>query len=177
MRKTFKRQVGTVCGVAFAFLFVVNPILLGSPIPVFHYESLPNAVEVLGWSEDGLKLADGRVVMPQGMRRLPGKSNVLSVLVKQGVQVEPDGDVFGRVSLSKRCGNDPTLFNLHRINIGSYLAYAREGEFVVAPTAAEPQAKGLALFPNGVSYSLHNFDEFQKSYLARLKSNGRYVSR
>lgn len=101
---------------------------LGFTLPIFRYEPLNNPERVVGWSAKGLGLADGRVVLPKGMRALPLKSAALTELTRRGVEVGRDGRVFGQVKLWHWCGNDPVWSDIRRVDIAQVLAFLREGK-------------------------------------------------
>jgi hypothetical protein len=102
--------------------------LFGWPVPLTHIEMLHWPVDVVGWSPDGLMLANGRRVMPKGMRRLPVRSAGLTAAIRRDVEVHPDGRVVGLVRIWHWCGNDALQNDVRRIDLAHLLAYLREGE-------------------------------------------------
>lgn len=116
-----------------AVAFYVSPMgqfysLTGSLWPKSHIESLCDPIAVKGWTDEGLLLADGRTVSLPGIRRLPKTSVALSRAVKDGVEIQADGQVVGLLKVWHWCGNDPMKNDVRRIPIGPLLCYLREGE-------------------------------------------------
>jgi len=68
-------------------------------VPIKRIETLHNAVAVTGWSSNGLRLADGRIVQLPGIHSLPSESDALTETTKRGVEIAADG----RVWCSERC--------------------------------------------------------------------------
>ncbi|HMC11203.1 MAG TPA: hypothetical protein VKH44_07925, partial [Pirellulaceae bacterium] len=60
-------------------------------------EQLNSPLQIAGWSDGGLKLADGRNVALPGIKELPSRSIVLSEATKRGVEVANDGRVYGLI--------------------------------------------------------------------------------
>lgn len=136
-------------------------------------EPLIHPVAVKGWSDKGLLLADGRFMMPAGMRKLPIKSELLALATKRGVDVLPNGHVFGQVSMFHWCGNDPIKQDLRRFDLGDLLAYYREGECI-----PEPVDDGWSRKPSTIFYreridisELHRFRDFQVAYHEQMKED------
>ncbi|HWD37969.1 MAG TPA: hypothetical protein VG944_03920 [Fimbriimonas sp.] len=111
----------------------MNFLLTGSLWPLSHVDRLTNPVQVSGWTEGGLRLADGRIVMPLGMIRLPETSAVLQTLTEHGVQVDSDGRTYGLVRIWHSCGNDPVRYDLSKIDLAQLLAFEREGKSTLKP--------------------------------------------
>jgi len=73
-------------------------------------------------------LANHQSVMPAGMRRLPATSQVLEAATKGGVEVSPDGHVYGRLVGHRSCGNDAIWWSVRRVDLAQLLTYVKEGE-------------------------------------------------
>lgn len=125
------RNSAAILGIG-GFLLVVIPSceyysLTGSFWPRSHIESLRGPISVKGWSDDGLLLADGRIVPLPGIRTLPRTSRALSLATKDGVEILPDGQVVGLLKVWHWCGNDPVRDDVRRIPLGPLLCFLREG--------------------------------------------------
>ena len=110
-----------------------NMFMFGSLVPRSHVDHLNNATNVIRWDEDGLVLTGGRRVIPQGMTKLPKDSATLAIATKEGVEVTPDGRVFGLVKLWHWCGNDAVRYDLSKIDLAQLLAYHHEGQSTLKP--------------------------------------------
>jgi hypothetical protein len=108
-------------------------LLTGHFFPINRIDNLVNSQTVSGWQEDGLKLSDGRVIMPLGMKKLPKSSESLSIVLKNGVEVASDGKVYGLIKIHHWCGNDPVENDLRKIDIGQLLAFYHEGTSTIKP--------------------------------------------
>lgn len=102
--------------------------LTGSLWPISKIDKLNFPIQVASFDSRGLKLADGRTVMPAGMIELPKDSQSLKILTSNGVEVSPDQKVYGLVQIAHTCGNDAVKFELRRMDIAQILAYYREGK-------------------------------------------------
>ena len=143
----------------------------GRLLPQMHIETLKDRVDVVDWSDQGLRLADGRTVMPAGMLKFPAKSSLVAPLVRRGVEVAADGKVYGQLERRVTCGNDAVLLDVRRIDIGDFLAYARQGEFEVAPSPDDPKPyENRPLLPDGKILLPSQFNRFKASYDARVKN-------
>ena len=114
-------------------------LMTGVPFPLSHVDRLRHPVMVRSWSEKGLQLADGREVMPLGMRKLPLRSTALREVTKDGVEVAEDGRVFGRLRIWHWCGNDPLRNDVRRIDVAHLLTYFRQGVPVARLMARGPK--------------------------------------
>jgi hypothetical protein len=109
--------------------FVAPPLLRWRTIE----EHLTNPRTVRDWSSEGLRLEDGQTVALPGISSLPAKSAILSELVRQGVELTPDGRVMGLVRIWHWCGNDPVRRHTARVDIAHVLLYF--GDMPVSPDA------------------------------------------
>ena len=109
--------------------------LTGRWFPIRMVDVLHSPSLVTGWSEDGLRLADGRTVQLPGFRKLPRKSAALTQTTKRGVEIAGDGRVFGLVRVLHWCGNDPVREHVARVDVADMLMYLREGEWSAPPSA------------------------------------------
>jgi hypothetical protein len=122
------KAVQWVAAIVLSILVLWGLSPLGFTLPVFKYEPLNSPQRVVGWSGKGLMLADGRVVLPKGMKTLPLRSAALAELTRRGVEVDRDGQVYGQVNLWHWCGNDPVRSDVRRVDIAHVLAFVREGK-------------------------------------------------
>lgn len=100
-------------------------------------EELRAPVAVVGWTTAGLRLADGRVVLPAGLLALPATSEALAEATGRGVEVAPDGRVVGLVRVHRTCGNDPVRERIVRVDLARFLEFLGEGT-TVGPPDPEP---------------------------------------
>jgi hypothetical protein len=107
--------------------------LTGHFFPINRIDKLVDSHFVSGWSENGLRMSDGRLVMPLGMKALPKTSESLSIVLNNGVEVASDGKVYGLVKIHHWCGNDPVEYDLRKIDIGQLLAFYHEGTSTIKP--------------------------------------------
>jgi hypothetical protein len=103
-------------------------------------ETLASPVEVTGWAPTGLHLADGRSVMPRGMRSLPVTSVALAEATKRGIELAGDGRAYGLVKVHHWCGNDRIGEHIARVDLALYLEYLDEGQASAPPV---PELAGL----------------------------------
>lgn len=122
-----------IAGAYAVFYFGLNYLLWGRLTPLSHVEKLENPVEVVSWEPQGLRLADGRTVLPAGMIELPEQSDTLRVATKEGVEIAPDGRVFGLVKMWHWCGNDPVRHDISRVDVAQLLAFHQEGKSSLQP--------------------------------------------
>lgn len=105
-----------------------------SPFPIFKEEKLANPQRVRSWTADGF-VFDGSQVprLPVGMTRLPERSPLLEKLVSRGVEIGADGRMYGQIDLFLKCGNDPVMRDIRRVEIAQWLAYYWLGETTLKP--------------------------------------------
>jgi hypothetical protein len=115
-----------VCGIVLALIAYAQPERI--------IETLASPVEVTGWTPTGIHLADGRSVMPRGMRSLPGVSAALTEATRRGIELAGDGRVFGLVQVH-RLGPwiDPIDEHIARVDLALYLEFLREGQAAETP--------------------------------------------
>src|SRR5262245_13928214 len=103
--------------------------------PIRKVEVLHSPTLVTGWSEDGLRLADGRILQLPGFRKLPRESAALTEATKRGVEIASDGRVYGLVRIWHWCGNDPVREHIARVDLADMLMFLRQGEWATAPSS------------------------------------------
>jgi len=108
--------------------------LTGQFFPTRKVEALHSPIGITGWSESGLRLADGRTVQLPGFRKLPPASPALTEATKRGVEIAADGRVYGLVRVHHWCGNDPVREHIARVDVADMLMFVREGEWVTMPS-------------------------------------------
>src|SRR5437016_1823693 len=91
--------------------------LTGRFYPVRKVETLHAPVAIVGWTEEGLHLADHRTMPLLGVRKLPQTSAALTEVVKRGVQIHSDGRVYGLVRIHHWCGYDPVREHIARVDV------------------------------------------------------------
>lgn len=110
-----------------------NVLYTGWPVPIYQFDVLFQPVQVKGWEPTGLKLSDGRTVMPKGMVSLPPESAALRAATQRGVEVAQDGRIYGLMRFWHTCGNDPVVLDLRRVDIAQLLAFQQEGRSTLKP--------------------------------------------
>ncbi len=91
-------------------------------------DRLDSPVKVVSWKTDGLRLADGRILMPPGMSSLPDVSERLAAATRRGVEIATDGRVYGLISVDHWCGNDPIRRHIVRTDLALMLEFTGEGK-------------------------------------------------
>ena len=120
-------------------------LLTGSVFPIRRVETLQNPVAVIGWSSDGLRLADGRTVQLPGLRSLPTASEALEEATKRGVEIRQNGRVWGLVRVHHWCGNDPVREHMARVDLSDMMTFLDVGE----PIGPVPDMQYTAEEPGG----------------------------
>jgi hypothetical protein len=92
-------------------------LLTGSPIPLWHIERLRSPVAVVAIERETLVLDDGRRVRLPFIKRIPQDNPVFLRVLRHGVEVGDNGEVFGLIDPSRMCGNDPVVFYRRRIDL------------------------------------------------------------
>lgn len=140
-RITVARLMGVVAGGG----IVLALIVYAQPVRII--ETLASPVEVTGWTPTGLKLADGRSVMPRGMRSLPVASVALAEAIKRDIELAGDGRVYALVQVHRRTPwIDPVAEHVARVDLALYLEFLHEGQAAEPPV---PVPVGLGRQPRG----------------------------
>jgi hypothetical protein len=133
------------------------------PRPVRHtieiVDSLHEPVAVKRWDERGLVLANGRRMQLPGFRRLPRASDALAEVIRDGVEVDSKGRVFGLVRVWHWCGNDRVVRHIQRINVSRLLIFRGEGDHV--PVTTGRCYSGCESSRNAFSRNGMNVDELK----------------
>jgi hypothetical protein len=122
-RKTWWRPLRRFVLYPVLVIGVINLVLTGTPVPLWHLESLHNPVEVNLITEKHLVLVDGQELTLPNISEIPADDRLFQASIADGVEVDPKGNVFGLVRVDRNCGNDPTIWRRLRINL-SHLAGA-----------------------------------------------------
>lgn len=115
-------------------------MLTGSWFPIEQIESLQALVAVKAWTTDGLLLADGRNVPLPGLNSLPSESAALTEMTSHGVEVAPDGRVYGLVRIHHWCGNDPVRKHIACLDIADVLLFLHVGQAITSRPAIDSPA-------------------------------------
>lgn len=112
-------------------------LMTGFPFPVYHIERLRSPVAVEQVHKAALQLADGRQVSLPLIKELPADDALFNIALQHGVEVNTNGDVYRLIEWPKFCGNDPTIYNLRRINLTELAAALHPAglDDAVIPTA------------------------------------------
>ncbi|MBS1718017.1 MAG: hypothetical protein JSS72_09840 [Armatimonadetes bacterium] len=127
------------CHSALMMAFLACGLLTSNWGP-FHIERLSSSIGVKLIAKDGLHLDDGRVLMLPGFVELPENSKVLAAATARGVEINPDGRVYGLIKVRRTCGNDSTMYDVSRVDLG----YALEALGMGKPSRPLPK-RGRAL--------------------------------
>lgn len=114
------------CAVVVVWVTEWSPYRSDRPIRIV--DSLQSPIAVIGWSSDGISLADGRKVQLRGFKSLPVSSQALAEITKRGIEVTGDGSVYGLVRVHHWCGNDPVGEHIARVEVSELLTFLEEGE-------------------------------------------------
>ena len=162
------RWLLVVAGIATGVIAVFGPVYLLPPeamvaagfgdtrLPeaIDKIDSLTNPVAVSGWTERGIRLADGRIVGLPGIIRMPEISFALAEALRQGVEISRDGRIFGLVRVWHWCGNDPIGKHVVRVDISRLLMFLDEGQH--APVNPPPCAYPCE--PDGGRFTENGWD-------------------
>jgi hypothetical protein len=106
--------------------FILYPLLLlcsahtlmtGSPIPLWHLESLDVSEKVSFVTERHLVLADGTALTLPNIKELPHINPLLQTAILNGIEIDPHGNVYGLMWVDRICGNDPVVWRRLRVNL------------------------------------------------------------
>ncbi len=89
----------------------------GSPIPLWHLESLNSPLAVQEITNQFLLLENGQKVTLPMIQRIAASQPLFRMATEQGVEIQNDGEVVGLVWLERNCGNDPCVWSRVRINL------------------------------------------------------------
>ena len=98
-------------------------LLTGSPLPLWHIESLNSPFAVRSISASHLVLDDGREVALPFIKELPSENPLFLAAISNGIEISPCGEAFGLMWLDRNCGNDPVVWRRLRTNL-SFLSAA-----------------------------------------------------
>lgn len=127
-------------------------LLTGRFFPVDQIERLNSPRPTAGWSQAGIRLADGRIVPLPGVEQMPAASKALDLALGQGIEVTSDGRVFGLLRIHHWCGNDPVRVHIARVDLAHLLLYTRE----VKPKT--PLPKQMLMQGDEFRYSEHGWN-------------------
>lgn len=103
-----------------AGLFVLGVILTfttGSPVPLWHLETLDDPVRVISVSKTHLSLEDGRQIKIPHLKQLPNEVELFRTAMANGVEMRDDGHVIGLMWFDRNCGNDPVVWRHLRVDL------------------------------------------------------------
>lgn len=130
-----------------------HTLLTGSPIPTWDIEKLTSPVSVNAIKPDGLVLADGRKQKLPLVKRLPADDPLMLAAVKNGVEINENGEVFGLLWVRPICGNDPCHWIRRRVNLALLSAILLPNNFdeaeIPANVLAQLQEEDQMLFSEG----------------------------
>ena len=117
-------------GILCCVLLVVGSMAIPSVVPARKsiVERLNSPVPVSGWTSAGVQLANGRTVQWRDVSAVDLNSSALAEVAQNGVEVAPDGRIFGLIRVHHWCGNDPIGQHIARVDIERLLFYRGEGK-------------------------------------------------
>ena len=133
--------------------------LTGRFYPIRKVDRLAQPVGVTSWTETELLLADGRTAKLLGIRKLPPKSEALSEATRRGVELAPDGLVYGLVRIHHWCGNDPVRDHIARVDVSEMMLFLSEDEPI---SKLPPDQEGLSHVGGMFSQFGWTVDEFMQ---------------
>ena len=94
-----------------------------------HIEALVAPSRVSAWSKSGIRFANGKYVMPNGMTELPEHPPMaIQNALERGLEVTSDHRVIGLIHIWHWCGNDRIRYDLSRIDVAQFLTFYSEGK-------------------------------------------------
>ena len=93
-------------------------LLTGSPIPLWHIETLNDPVTVTSVTESQLVLEDGQGIALPYITAIPHDNPLFQTAISEGIEIDADGNAFGLMRLDRGCGNDPVVWYKVRVNLG-----------------------------------------------------------
>jgi hypothetical protein len=96
-----------------------HTLMTGSPIPLWHLESLESPVAVESSTEDHLVLQDGRKITLPFIKRIPHDNPLFKTAIANGIEIASDGEAYGLMWSDRFCGNDPVAWRRLRVNLSN----------------------------------------------------------
>lgn len=94
-----------------------NMMSFGSPIPLWQLERLKEPVMVRSVSESQLVLENGGTIKLPAIKKLPYDNQLFHAAINDGVEIRPDGQIYGLIWFDRACGNDPVVWRRLRVNL------------------------------------------------------------
>ncbi len=85
--------------------------------PFWSSDRLDNPVQVAQVTPQTLNLADGRKIALPFIKVIPASHPVFVAAVKNGVEVSPDGTVYGLLKIQPTCGMTAYRYHIQRTNL------------------------------------------------------------
>src|SRR5690349_4544352 len=104
-QRRFTKVIACLAAMLFLAALLVPHFQTPSARDIEIVELLNHPRVVVDWDEDGLWLDDGSQIALPDVDALPLSSLALEEATKRGVEVTPDGRVFGLVKIHHWCGN------------------------------------------------------------------------
>jgi hypothetical protein len=123
----------------FLVLIVISTLALLTFVVVSEYEtrrlsdSLDHPVAVKAMTSKALALADGRQVSLPFIKSIPWREAVFAQAIKDGVEVDERGSVFGLLTVYSSCGMTLCRYRVTRINLSELVG-------VLAPECVDDTA-------------------------------------
>jgi hypothetical protein len=115
MLKKVIRIIFIVIGIGFVLSLL--------PITRQHIDELDNPKTVSQIYPHGILLQDRTFVELPNITEIPVKSSVFQAALKQGIEMNQDGNVYGILKLWHSCGNDPIRLDLRKVNLSDLAAF------------------------------------------------------
>lgn len=150
-----------------------NLILTGSPIPCWQIEQLNHPVSVRSVTASKLILETGQEVTIPFIKGLPHDNPLFKTAISQGVEISPDGTLFGLMWVDRYCGNDLVVWRKWRIDL-SVLAGALHPEGIddtlVRPDILDDlRNHPIKWSPQSFSHQRHRLSGWEGIFLRRIQ--------
>lgn len=129
IRRRSLKWIGILFVIVGAFYF----LLTGSPFPIARIERLKDPVKISEIKTDGLITADGRKLSIKHIQKIPTDLLALQDAVRDGIEVDSDGYLIGRLKIHHWCGNDLVRYHVARINLSWLLILSGESTDLAIP--------------------------------------------
>lgn len=125
-------------------------------------ETLDSPIRIRSWDKEGMTLADGRFVRLPEVKVLPSNcSPLFCESTRQGVELSPEGRVFGLLRIHHWCGNDSVRTHVAKVDLSRLLLFTGEGE-PIRPLSRNAKECSLSQASLGdCGWRIEEFLEFQ----------------
>lgn len=96
----------------------IHFILTGCPIPLFHIEQIDKPLHVEGVRKNQFLCSNGNPVSLPHVFYIP-TNRVFQIAVQDGIEISPDGSVYGRIKLWYHLEPTPWWYDVRKINLSA----------------------------------------------------------